>query len=151
VEAGGDGLGDAAVARPDPGMATTITTGRIGAGLCVLVGVTHTDGPGNARRLAERLWNLRIFSDEEGRMNRSAAELSLPLLVISQFTLYAETSRGRRPSFVAAAPAEQAEPLVEEVVAALRALGARVETGRFAARMAVALVNDGPLTFSLET
>ena len=126
------------------------TVGRIDAGLCVLVGVTHFDTTAEARRLAERLWHLRIFSDENGKMNRSAAEGNLPLLVISQFSLYADTSRGRRPSFVAAAPGEQAEPLVEEVVAALRALGAPVETGRFGAHMTVALVNDGPLTVMVE-
>jgi D-aminoacyl-tRNA deacylase len=127
------------------------TVGRISAGLCVLVGVTHDDGPLNARRMAERLWNLRIFPDAEGKMNLSAADLALPLLVISQFTLYADTSRGRRPSFVAAAPGEQAEPLVAEVVAALRAGGAPVEQGRFGAHMVVALVNDGPLTFTIDT
>jgi D-aminoacyl-tRNA deacylase len=127
------------------------TVGRIAAGLCVLIGVTHDDTPGHARRMAERLWNLRIFPDDEGKMNRSAAELALPLLVISQFTLYADTSKGRRPSFVAAAPGDQAQPLVDEVVAALRAGGATVETGRFGAHMAVSLVNDGPLTFTLDT
>ena len=127
------------------------TVGEIGTGLCVLVGITHFDTTAEARRLADRLWNLRIFPDEEGKINRSAADGNLPLLVISQFSLYADTSRGRRPSFVAAAPGEQAEPLVDEVVAALRALGARVATGRFGAYMAVALVNDGPLTVTLET
>ncbi|MCL2395127.1 MAG: D-aminoacyl-tRNA deacylase [Acidimicrobiaceae bacterium] len=127
------------------------TVGEIGTGLCVLVGVTHFDTTAEARRLADRLWNLRIFPDEEGKINRSAADGNLPLLVISQFSLYADTSRGRRPSFVAAAPGEQAEPLVDEVVAALRALGATVATGRFGAYMAVALVNDGPLTVTLET
>jgi D-aminoacyl-tRNA deacylase len=125
--------------------------GQIAAGLCVLVGVTHADTPADARRLAERLWNLRIFPDEDGKMNRSAAELDLPLLVISQFTLYADTTKGRRPSFVAAAPGPQAEPLVDDVVSALRAGGATVETGRFGAHMTVSLVNDGPLTFTLDT
>jgi D-tyrosyl-tRNA(Tyr) deacylase len=125
--------------------------GAIGEGLCVLVGATHGDDSVRGRRLAERIWQLRIFPDAEGRMNLSAAELSLPVLVISQFTLYADTTRGRRPSFVAAAPGEEAEPLVEELVAAFRDLGARVETGRFGAHMRVALVNDGPLTFTLET
>lgn len=127
------------------------TVGEIGAGLCVLVGVTHFDTVAEARRLADRLWNLRIFPDEAGKMNRSAAEGNLPMLVISQFSLYADTSRGRRPSFVAAAPADVAEPLVDELVAALRALGARVETGRFGAHMSVSLVNDGPLTVTVET
>ncbi len=126
------------------------TVGRIGAGLCVLVGVTHDDGPANAHRMAERLWNLRVFPDDEGRMNHSASDLALPILVISQFTLYADTSRGRRPSFVAAAPGDQAEPLVDEVINGLREVGAVVESGRFGAHMEVALVNDGPLTFTLE-
>jgi D-tyrosyl-tRNA(Tyr) deacylase len=125
--------------------------GRIGPGLCVLVGVTHTDQPASARRLAERLWHLRIFEDADGKLNRSAADAGRAVLIISQFSLYADTSRGRRPSFVAAARPEQAEPLVEQVVAELRDLGARVATGRFGAEMAVALVNDGPLTVTLAT
>ncbi|MBO0746970.1 MAG: D-tyrosyl-tRNA(Tyr) deacylase [Acidimicrobiaceae bacterium] len=127
------------------------TVGKIGTGLCVLVGVTHFDTTAEARRLADRLWNLRIFPDDEEKMNRSAADGNLPMLVISQFSLYADTSRGRRPSFVAAAPGEKAEPLVDELIAALGALGATVETGRFGAHMAVALVNDGPLTVTVET
>ena len=124
--------------------------GSIGPGLCVLVGVSRDDDAGVATRLAERLWNLRIFEDDEGRMNRSAAELGHDLLVVSQFTLYAATTKGRRPSFVDAAPGEEAEPVVEAVVAALRALGATVEVGRFGAHMELALVNDGPVTFILE-
>jgi D-tyrosyl-tRNA(Tyr) deacylase len=96
------------------------------------------------------MWNLRIFEDGEGRINLSAAELGLPLLVVSQFTLYAETSRGRRPSLIAAAPPAVAEPLVEHVVSALAGMGARVETGRFGAKMEVAIVNDGPFTVLLE-
>ena len=125
--------------------------GRIGAGLCVLVGVTHADQQADAARLASRLWHLRIFEDADGKLNRSAADDGRAVLVVSQFSLYADTSRGRRPSFVAAARPEQAEPLVEQLVAELKALGAQVETGRFGADMAVALVNDGPLTVSLET
>lgn len=125
-------------------------TGAIGAGLCVFVGVTHGDDDQAAERLAEKLWQLRVFEDDEGRMNRSAADLGLPLLVVSQFTLHADTSRGRRPSFVDAAPAEQAEPLVQRVVDALAARGAVVGSGRFGADMAVALVNDGPVTIVLE-
>jgi D-tyrosyl-tRNA(Tyr) deacylase len=125
--------------------------GRIGTGLCVLVAVTHDDVPAAADRMAERLWNLRIFPDEAGRVNCSAAQLGFGVLVVSQFSLYADTSRGRRPSFVAAAPPEQAEPLVDRLVAGLRALGAEVATGRFRAAMAVALVNDGPLTVTVET
>lgn len=124
--------------------------GVIDAGLCVLVGVTHDDDEAAAVRLADKLWNLRVLDDEEGVMNRSAADLRAPILVVSQFTLYGDTSRGRRPSWVAAARPEQAEPLVAAVVDRLRVLGATVETGRFRADMAVALVNDGPVTVLLE-
>jgi D-tyrosyl-tRNA(Tyr) deacylase len=119
-------------------------------GLCVLVGATHTDTAATARSLASRLWNLRILADEGGRMNRSCAELGAPLLVVSQFTLYGDTSKGRRPSWVAAAPGPVAEPLVDLVVAELRSLGATVSTGRFGADMLVELANDGPVTVLLE-
>jgi D-tyrosyl-tRNA(Tyr) deacylase len=124
--------------------------GRIDVGLCVLVGVTHTDDVATARKLAAKLWNLRLFDDEAGVMNRSAAETGAAMLVVSQFTLYGDTSRGRRPSWIAAARPEQAEPLVAEVAAELGRLGARVATGRFGAEMRVALVNDGPVTLLLE-
>ncbi len=124
--------------------------GAIGRGLCAFVGVTHGDGPEAAEKMARRLWTLRIFEDEAGQANLSAADLGLEVLVISQFTLYADTSRGRRPSFVQAAPPEQAEPVVEVVAAALRGLGARTATGRFRASMAVELVNEGPFTILLE-
>jgi D-aminoacyl-tRNA deacylase len=124
--------------------------GAIGPGLCVLVGVTHDDDHAVARRMAEKLWHLRILDDERGGMNRSAADLGVELLVVSQFTLYGDTSRGRRPSWVAAARPEQAEPLVDAVVAHLRDLGATVATGRFGAEMQVALVNDGPVTVLLD-
>jgi D-tyrosyl-tRNA(Tyr) deacylase len=124
--------------------------GSIGPGLCVLVGVTHSDGPTQASRLAGKLWHLRIMDDEDGVMNRSVAETTRSLLVVSQFTLYGDTSGGRRPSWIAAARPEQAEPLVEAVVEELRALGANVATGRFRAEMAVELVNDGPVTVLLE-
>jgi len=124
--------------------------GAIGAGLCVLVGVTHEDDPAAARKLAAKLWNLRVLADDDGVMNRSAGEVAAPLLVVSQFTLYGDTSRGRRPSWLAAARPEQAEPLVDEVVAELRRLGAEVATGRFRADMAVELVNDGPVTVLVE-
>jgi D-tyrosyl-tRNA(Tyr) deacylase len=124
--------------------------GSIGPGLCAFVGVTHDDDRAGAERLASRLWALRIFADEEGRTNRSAAELGLEVLVVSQFTLYANTSRGRRPSFVEAAPPEQAEQLVAALVDSLRNLGARVATGRFRASMRVQLINDGPFTILLE-
>jgi D-tyrosyl-tRNA(Tyr) deacylase len=124
--------------------------GSIGPGLCVLVGVRHSDGPTQASRLAGKLWHLRIMDDEDGVMNRSVAETTRSLLVVSQFTLYGDTSGGRRPSWIAAARPEQAEPLVEAVVEELRALGANVATGRFRAEMAVELVNDGPVTVLLE-
>jgi D-aminoacyl-tRNA deacylase len=125
--------------------------GRIGRGLCVLLAATHADTPASADRMAERLWYLRIFPDDSGRINRSASDLGLAVLVVSQFSLYADTSRGRRPSFVAAAPPEQAEPLIDRVAGRLRDLGAEVATGRFRAEMAVALVNDGPLTVTVDT
>ena len=124
--------------------------GAIGPGLCAFVGVTHDDDVAVAERLARRLWGLRIFPDDAGLTNRSAEDLGLDVLVVSQFTLYADTSRGRRPSFVAAARPEQAEHLVQSLVAALQALGAKVATGRFRASMQVQLVNDGPFTIWLE-
>jgi D-tyrosyl-tRNA(Tyr) deacylase len=124
--------------------------GSIGSGLCAFVGVTHDDDAVVAERLARRLWGLRIFADDEGLTNRSAEDLGLEILVVSQFTLYADTSRGRRPSFIAAAPPDQAEELVESLVAGLRKLGANVATGRFRASMQVELINDGPFTIWLE-
>ncbi len=127
------------------------TVGEIGTGLCVLVGVTHDDDESNARKLAEKLWHLRCFDDADGVMNVSAADAGHPLLVISQFTLYGDTRKGRRPSWIAAARPEHAEPLVEAVVTALRDLGAEVATGRFGADMQVELVNDGPVTLLVET
>lgn len=120
--------------------------GRIdGPGLCVLLGITHGDTADHARRMAEKLWTLRILDAE-----KSCADLAAPLLVISQFTLYGDTRKGRRPGWSAAAPGPVAEPLVEAAVAALRALGAHVETGVFGAAMKVALVNDGPFTVIVE-
>ena len=116
-----------------------------GQGLLALVGVTHDDDVGKAKRLAEKLWQLRILDDE-----KSAAEVNAPILVISQFTLYANTTKGRRPTWNAAAPGAVAEPLVTVFADALRALGAHVETGVFGAHMEVALVNDGPVTVQLE-
>ena len=116
-----------------------------GQGLLAFVGVTHSDDLDNARRLAEKLWNLRILADE-----RSAADAGAPILVVSQFTLYADTAKGRRPSWNAAAPGATAEPLVAGFAEALRALGAHVETGVFGANMQVELVNDGPVTVFLE-
>lgn len=124
--------------------------GEIGAGLCVLVGVTHDDDQAVARKLADKLWHLRVMADDAGVMNRSVADTTRSLLVISQFTLYGDTSAGRRPSWLAAARPEHAEPLVDAVVDRLRELGATVATGRFGADMAVELVNDGPVTVLLE-
>ena len=124
--------------------------GAIGAGLCVLVGVTHGDGEAEADRLADKLWHLRIFDDDAGRMGESVAEGSRALLVVSQFTLYGDTRKGRRPSWIDAARPEQAEPLVDRVVASLRDRGATVATGVFGADMDVELVNDGPVTLMLE-
>jgi D-tyrosyl-tRNA(Tyr) deacylase len=124
--------------------------GSIGAGLCVLVGVTHDDGRAQALKLAAKIWNLRVMDDDAGVMNRSVADTTRAVLVVSQFTLYGDTSAGRRPSWIAAARPEHAEPLVDAVVAELRSLGATVATGRFRAEMEVALVNDGPVTVLLE-
>ncbi len=115
------------------------------AGLCVLVGVTHDDTEQTAERLAAKVHELRILDGE-----RSAAETGAPLLVISQFTLYGDTRKGRRPTWNAAAPGPVAEPLVERVIATLRHRGAHVETGRFGADMQLALVNDGPVTLVIE-
>lgn len=117
----------------------------IGPGLCVLVGVTHDDTPQKAAQLARKLWSLRILPGE-----KSCSDLGAPLLVISQFTLYGDARKGRRPTWNAAAPGPVAEPLVDQVVAQLRALGARVETGSFGADMKVSLVNDGPFTMIVD-
>lgn len=126
--------------------------GEIGAGLLALVGVARTDvedGAARARELARKIHELRIFPGEDGE--RSAADLGLPVLVVSQFTLHGDTRKGRRPSWTAAAPGPDAEPLVDAVVAELRARGAVVATGVFGASMQVASVNDGPFTLLLET
>ena len=124
--------------------------GAIGPGLCVLVGVTHTDDDAVAAKVADKIWNLRIFDDEAGVMNRAAADVGAEVLVVSQFTLYGDTSAGRRPSWIAAARPDVAEPVVDHVVATLRSFGATVATGRFRAEMQVALVNDGPVTLVIE-
>ena len=123
-----------------------VEVGAVGPGLCVLVGVTHADTEAHAAKLAAKLWHLRIFDDEAGVMNRSVADTTRAVLVVSQFTLYGDTSAGRRPSWINAAPPEVAEPLVDLVVTELRALGATVETGRFRTNMQISLVNDGPVT-----
>ncbi len=127
----------------------TVDGGVVGAiaepGLLVFVGVTHGDTPGKAAKLAAKLWGLRVLEGE-----KSCSDTGAPLLVISQFTLYADTRKGRRPTWQAAAPGPVAEPLVAEVISSLRALGARVETGVFGADMQVSLVNDGPVTILIE-
>ena len=115
-------------------------------GLCLLVGATHTDTPSIAARLADKVWGLRVLRDE-----RSASDVDAPILVVSQFTLYADVRKGRRPSWSDAAPGPVSEPLVDAFVDALRRRGARVETGRFGADMAVDLVNDGPVTLVLDS
>ncbi|MEU3713314.1 D-aminoacyl-tRNA deacylase [Streptomyces catenulae] len=122
------------------------TVGEIvGEGLCVLVGVTHDDTAQKAAQLARKLWSVRILPGE-----KSCSDTAAPLLVISQFTLYGDARKGRRPTWNAAAPGPVAEPLVDEVVTQLRALGAQVETGRFGADMKVSLTNDGPFTVLVE-
>ncbi len=124
--------------------------GEIGPGLCVLVGVTHDDDEAKATKLADKLWHLRVFDDEDGFMNRSVAETSGAVLLVSQFTLYGDTRKGRRPSWAAAARPEQAEPLCDTLAEALRSLGAEVTTGVFGAQMDVALVNQGPVSLVIE-
>lgn len=127
-----------------------VETGRIGNGLVALVGVTHDDDAAAARRLADKVHTLRIFADPQGDMNLSCADVGAAVLVVSQFTLYGDTRKGRRPSFRAAAPPEQAEELVDQVVARLQERGATVATGRFRTHMEVSLVNDGPVTLLVE-
>ena len=124
--------------------------GEIGAGLCVFVGVTHDDTEADAVKLADKIWNLRVMDDDDGVMNRSVADTTRQVLVDSQFTLYGDTGGGRRPSWIAAARPDHAEPLVDRVVARLRESGAFVATGRFRTEMLVALVNDGPVTVLVE-
>jgi len=124
--------------------------GEIGPGLLVLIGVAKSDTAADAAALAEKVVQLRIFSDAEGKMNRSLLDTGGALLAVSQFTLYGDCRKGRRPSFDAAAGAEQARELYERFVEAARAAGARVETGVFQAHMAVSLVNDGPVTLLVE-
>lgn len=125
--------------------------GSIGPGLCVLLGVTHDDGEADATVLATKLAGLRIFPDDQGLMNRSVAETAGGVLVVSQFTLYGDTARGRRPSFTRAAPPEVAAPLIDSLVRTLESAGLGVATGQFGASMEVELVNQGPVTILLET
>lgn len=128
----------------------TEVVGEIGQGLLVLVGVTHHDDRGVAIRIAEKVANLRVFADEAGVMNRSLLEIGGQALVVSQFTLYGDTSRGRRPSWIGAAPPDVAAPLVDAFAERLLDLGLVVETGAFGADMQVELTNDGPVTLAVE-
>lgn len=125
--------------------------GEIRTGLVVLVGVSRTDNPDSASYLAEKIANLRIFPDEAGKMNRSLLEIGGAALVVSQFTLYGDTRGGRRPSYIQAAPPEEASRLYEEFVRSLRSQRVPVETGVFQAHMDVELVNDGPVTILLDS
>jgi D-tyrosyl-tRNA(Tyr) deacylase len=124
--------------------------GQIGRGLCVLLGFARDDGEGDAERLAGRVARLRIFENDDGRFDRSLLDVGGEALVVSQFTLIAETAKGNRPSFTYAAPPERAEPLYERFCVALRGLGVRVATGVFGARMSVELANDGPVTIVVD-
>jgi D-aminoacyl-tRNA deacylase len=137
------------ISRPSPEVDWEVA-GSIGPGLCVLVGATHSDTPAVADKLAEKLLGLRIFDDDGAVMNRSVVDVDGSLLVVSQFTLYGDTAKGRRPSWIAAARPEAAEPLVERVVERLRVSGATVEVGRFRTDMRIELVNDGPVTLMLD-
>jgi D-tyrosyl-tRNA(Tyr) deacylase len=123
--------------------------GEIGPGLCVLLGVARGDGEADAERLAAKIARLRVFADDEGRFDRSLLDVGGSALVVSQFTLLADTAKGNRPSFTAAAPPEEAEPLYERFCARLRALGVMVEQGVFGSAMAVELIGDGPVTIIL--
>ena len=125
--------------------------GEIGRGLCVLLGVARGDGEDEAARLAGKVARLRIFPDEAGRFDRSVEDVGGAVLVVSQFTLIADTAKGNRPSFAEAAPPEEAEPLYEHFCAELRGLGVPVGTGVFGSRMEVAIVNDGPVTIVLDS
>lgn len=140
-------------AAPDDAFGECV--GEIGRGLCVLVGVTHDDTLARADKLAHKIWNLRVIDDADGVMDRSLSDVAgdgdvASVLVVSQFTLYGDTRKGRRPSWIDAARPEHAEPLVQRVVDQLGALGAVVETGRFRTDMRVHIVNDGPVTLMLE-
>lgn len=125
--------------------------GEIGAGLLVLLGIGRSDNPESAAYLAEKIANLRIFSDPAGKMNLSLLDIGGSVLVVSQFTLYGDTRGGRRPSYIEAAPPEEANRLYQEFVRSMRALGVPVETGVFQAHMQVELVNDGPVTILLDS
>ena len=124
--------------------------GEIGKGLMTLVGFTHTDTPETVKYLADRAVKLRIFEDENGKMNRSLLDVNGAMLIVSQFTLYGDTVHGRRPGFDAAAKPDLAIPLYEQFIEEVKAFGVNVDTGIFGAEMLVALENDGPVTFTLE-
>ena len=129
-----------------------LLVGEIGPGYVILLGVTHQDGPAEVKKLAEKTVHLRVFEDDQGKMNRSALDTGAEMLVISQFTLFADARKGRRPSFTKAAPPEIAEPLVTQFVQHLRQLGVKkVATGLFGAAMLVHIENDGPVTIVLDT
>lgn len=141
-------------AEPDAAALQELT-GAIGAGLCVLVGVTHDDDPASAASVASKVWHLRVFDDVDGVMNRSLADLAsdgypAEVLVVSQFTLYGDTRKGRRPGWTRAAPGPVAEPLVDAVAEGLRSRGLEVATGRFGAMMDIDIHADGPVTILLE-
>ena len=127
------------------------TVGEIGQGLLVLLGVAKSDTAEQARWLADKIVSLRIFNDDEGKMNRDVAEVGGGILVVSQFTLYGDCSKGRRPSFIDAAPPETAIPLYEAFINAVKAHGIPTATGRFGAMMQVSLINDGPVTLILDS
>lgn len=127
------------------------SVGEIGPGLLVLLGVTHADTPEQAQWLAEKIAGLRIFNDADGKMNRDVTEAGGSMLIVSQFTLYGDCRKGRRPSFIDAAPPPIAIPLYEAFINAVKALGIPVATGRFGADMQVELVNDGPVTVIVDT
>jgi D-tyrosyl-tRNA(Tyr) deacylase len=127
------------------------TTGAIGQGVVVLLGIAPEDGTREARWVADKVANLRIFNDEDGKMNRALLDVAGEALVVSQFTLYGDARKGRRPSFIRAAQGPEAELVYEEAVAALRDLGITCKTGEFGAMMKVSLVNDGPVTILLDS
>ena len=126
------------------------TVGNIGTGLCVFVGVTHDDDEVIAEKLASKIWNLRIFEDDQKRMNYSVGEINGEILIVSQFTLYSDTTKGRRPSLVEAASPDVAEPVIEKLCETLKVMRATVATGRFQSHMEVEIYNDGPVTLNLD-
>lgn len=124
--------------------------GSIGKGLCVFVGVTHSDTHRIVEKIADKILHLRIFEDDGSKMNLSTLDIQAEILIVSQFTLYGDTRKGRRPSWIASAPAEVAEPLIDDLIEALRVAGIKVETGLFRQSMDVQLTNEGPATLQIE-